>query len=71
MQPRAIITALTYHKNDIFGATSNIKKITDGRKLQPQLANELWQRLGDYNEEGFTLDDFKYVEEQLNIQINC
>jgi hypothetical protein len=30
---------------------------------------ELCQRLGDYNEEGFTLEDIKNVEELLNNRI--
>ena len=29
----------------------------------------LCQRLGDYNEEGFTLEDIKHVEELLGIQV--
>jgi len=30
---------------------------------------EICKRLGDYNEEGFTLEDIKNVEELLNVQI--
>ena len=67
--PRAIIKALTYHTNDIFSATWNIKDIRDDRKIQTELAKELCQRLWDYNEEGFTLEDIKNVEELLNIQV--
>jgi hypothetical protein len=67
--PRAIITALTYHTNDIFGAKRNIKDIRKGRKVQTELAEELCTRLGDYNEEGFTLEDIKNVEVLLDIQI--
>ena len=53
--PRAIITALTYHTNDIFGSKRNITDIREGRKVQTELAEEFCKRLGDYNEEGFTL----------------
>ena len=67
--PRAIIKPLTYHTNYIFGAIRNIKDIRDDRKIQTELAKELCQRLGDYNEEGLTLDDIKKVEELLNIQV--
>jgi len=67
--PRAIFTALTYHTNDIFGSKRNVNDIRDGRKVQTVLAEELCQRLGDYNEEGFTLEDIKHVEELLDIQI--
>jgi hypothetical protein len=67
--PRAIVTALTYHTDDIFGAKRNIKHITEGREIQTKLAQELRKRLGDYNEEGFTLEDIKNVEELLNIQV--
>jgi hypothetical protein len=67
--PRAIITALTYHTDDIFGAKRNIAKIREGRKVQTELTMELCKRLGDYNEEGFTLEDIKIVEELLNIQV--
>jgi hypothetical protein len=66
---RAIVTALTYHTDDIFGSKRNVKDIRDGRKIQTKLAEELCQRLGDYNEEGFTLEDIKHVEELLDIQI--
>jgi len=45
--PRAIITTLTYHTNDIFGATRNIKDIRYGRKVQTELAKELCQKHGD------------------------
>jgi hypothetical protein len=67
--PRAIVTALTYHKDDIFRAKRNIKHIREGRQIQTKLAQELCERLGDYNEEGFTLEDIKNVEELLNIQV--
>jgi len=67
--PRAIITALTYHTDCIFGAKRNIKDIRKGRKVQTELAEELCKMLGDYNEEGFTLEDIKNVEELLNIQV--
>jgi hypothetical protein len=61
--------ALTYHTNNIFGAIRNIKDIRDGRKIQTELAKGLCQRPGDCNEEEFTLDDIKNVEEMLNIQV--
>jgi transposase-like protein len=67
--PRAIITALTYYTDDIFGAKRNIEDIRKVRKVQTELAEELRKRLGDYNEEGFTLEDIKNVEELLNIQV--
>jgi len=67
--PRAIITSLTYHTNCIFGAKRRIKHIREGRKVQSELALELCKRLGEYNEEGFTLEDIKYVEELLNVEI--
>jgi hypothetical protein len=65
---RAIITALTYHRDDIFGAKRNIKHIREGREIQTKLTQELCKRLGDYNEEGFTLEDIKNVE-LFNIQV--
>jgi hypothetical protein len=61
--------ALTYHTDCFFGTKRNIKDIRDGRKVQTELAEELCKRLGDYNEEGFTLEDIKNVEELLNIQV--
>jgi len=67
--PRAIVTALTYHTDEILGAKRNIEDIRDGRKVQTELAKELCKRPGDYNEEGFTLEDIKNVEELLNVQI--
>ena len=66
---RAIITALTYHRDNIFGTEKNTKFIPKGRNVQTELAEELCQRLGDYNEEGFTLVDIKNAEELLNIQV--
>jgi hypothetical protein len=35
--PRAIVTALTYHTNNIFGTQKNIKHIREGRKIQTKL----------------------------------
>ena len=67
--PRAIVTALTYHTDYILGSKRNVKDIRNGRKIQTKLAEELYQRLGEYNEEGFTLEDVKHAEELLNIQI--
>jgi hypothetical protein len=67
--PRAIVRRLTYYTDDIFGVKRNIAKIREGRKVQTELAEELCKRLGGYNEEGFTLEDIKKVEELLNIQI--
>jgi len=67
--PRATITALTYHNNNIFGTKRNISHIREGRQIQTKLAEELCKRLGTYNEEGFTLEDIKNVEELLNIQV--
>ena len=67
--PRAIVTALTYHTDNIFGSKRNVKHIREGRNVQTKLAEELCQKLGDYNEEGFTLKDIKHAEELLDIQI--
>jgi len=61
-------SALTYHTN-IFGTKRNITDIREGRQIQTKLTEELCKRLGDYNEEGFTLEDIKNVEEILNIQV--
>ena len=50
----------------------SVLKETDvrgGGKVQTELAVELCERLGDYNEEGFTLEDIKNAEELLNIQV--
>ena len=66
--PRAIVTALTYHTDYIFGSKRGVKHIREGRNVQTILAKELCRRLGDHNEEGFTLKDIKHVE-LLNIQI--
>jgi hypothetical protein len=37
--------------------------------MQTKFAEELCKRLGEYNEEGFTLKDIKHAEEILDIQI--
>jgi len=47
----------------------NIKHIREGQKIQTELTDELCKRLGNYNEEGFTLEDIKNVKELLNIHI--
>jgi len=44
--PRAIITALTYHTDNIFGSKRNIEDIRKGRKVRTILTEELCQRLG-------------------------
>lgn len=70
--PRAIVTALMYHTNNIFIRSltkRNIRHIREGQKIQSELTDELCKRLGNYNEEGFTLEDIKNVEELLTIQI--
>ena len=70
--PRAIITALTYNTNKILDrelSELNIKHIRQGRKIQTELTQELCKRVGNYNEEGFTLEDIKNVEKILNIQV--
>jgi len=67
--PRAIVTALTYHTDNILGSKRSVKHIREGRNVQTKLAEELCQRLGDYNEVGFTLEDIKHAEKLLNIQI--
>lgn len=70
--PRAIVTGLTYHTNVIFEkefSMMEIKQIRMGRRLQKDLAIELCNQLGDYNEDGFTLEDIKNVENLLNIRI--
>ncbi|XP_065213964.1 uncharacterized protein LOC135841092 [Planococcus citri] len=73
--PRAIIVGLTYYQNNILGRqleSSHIKTIRMGRLIQKELAEELCRHIG-YNledtETGFTLKDFKKVEEKLDIQI--
>ena len=66
---RAIVTALAYHTSDIFDTKRSVEDIRKGRKVQTIIAEELCQRFGDYNEEGFTLEDIKHVEELLDIQI--
>lgn len=70
--PRAIVTALTYHTDNILDRpiTAMEKKcIRMGRKLQGELARELCKRLGEYNEEGFTLEDIRNAEKLLGVQI--
>jgi TusA-related sulfurtransferase len=67
--PRAIVTALTYHTNKIFGVERNVKHIREGHSLHTKLVEELCNKLGRYNEDGFTLEDIKHVEELLDIQI--
>jgi len=67
--PRAIVTALTYHTDNIFGSKRSVKHIREGRRIQTKLAEELCQRLGEYNKEGFTLQDIKDTEELLDVQI--
>src|SRR6266576_3077748 len=70
--PRAIITGLTYYTNEIFDktySTTKIHYIRMGRNLQTELAKELCDRLEEYNEDSFTLEDIKNVENLLNIQV--
>jgi len=50
---------LIYYTYDIFGTKRNITNIRKGRKVQKELAEKLYKWLGDYNEEGFTLEDIK------------
>ena len=40
-----------------------------GRKIQTDLAQELCRQLGQYNEDGLTLEDVRNVENLLDIQI--
>ena len=71
--PRAVITGLTYHTKVILGRTlsaNDVIYIRKGRVLQTTLANEVCNQLGDYNKEGFTLEDIKNLEALLDIQIN-
>ncbi|CAH0391289.1 unnamed protein product [Bemisia tabaci] len=76
--PRAVIVALTYPMENppitnIFKrefSKLHLTYIRKGRKLQTDLTNQLCNQLGEYNEEGFTLDDIKHLEELINIQIN-
>ena len=71
--PRAVIVALTYDTNIILDrelSKNEITYIRKGRPLQKLLAQELCNRLGEYNEDGFTLDDIKNVEDLMDIQIN-
>ena len=70
--PRAIVTALTYHMDTILGVKLDKQKIHNiriGRKLQKNLAFKLCEALGEYNKEGFTLEDIKRCELILNIQV--
>ncbi|KAK7590294.1 hypothetical protein V9T40_001907 [Parthenolecanium corni] len=70
--PRAIITALTYHTNIILGRQLNVNDITyirKGRPLQTDLAVQLCLEIGEYCEEGFTLDDIRSCEELLKVQV--
>src|SRR5436190_15401647 len=70
--PRAIVTALTYHYDNILDRAISKKEIPlirKGKRLQGELARELCNRLGEYNEEGFTLEDIRNAESLLNIQI--
>jgi hypothetical protein len=52
-----------------YDSERNFKHIREGRSLKTKLAEELCNKLGSYNEDGFTLEDIKHVEELLNIQI--
>jgi hypothetical protein len=70
--PRAIIVGLTYLSNIILDeefTESQIKSIRSRQKLQKKLALKLCGMLGEYNEDGFTLQDIKNVEQLLDIQI--
>ena len=67
--PRTIVTALTYHTDNIFDSKRSVKHIREGRGIQTKLAEELCQRVGEYNKEGFTLQDIKNAEELLDVQI--
>lgn len=75
--PRAVVVGLTYPKqnpsvNTIFNkefSTNDIIYIRKGKNLQTDLVTKLCNQLGNYNEEGFTLDDIKNLEKLINIQI--
>jgi hypothetical protein len=70
--PRAVIVGLTYYSNIILDremTQANIRAIRQGWRLQTELARELCNQLGDYTEEGFTLEDIRNLEKLLDIQI--
>jgi hypothetical protein len=82
--PRAIVTALTYFKEDLFKrlelldrdlTINDIKKIREGDKykLQKQLSLKILQICDTPIPEqniGLTLENIKMIEEKLSIQIN-
>ncbi|KAK7588176.1 hypothetical protein V9T40_005421 [Parthenolecanium corni] len=70
--PRAIVTAMTYHTDTFLDRVLNqneISYIRKGRDLQTDLALDLCMRLIDFNIEGFTLEDIRACEEELDVQI--
>lgn len=70
--PRAIVTALSYHTDNILGfkfTSNDIKQIRIGRKIQKKVAVKLCNLLGGDYEHGFTLEDIKNAEILLNVQI--
>ena len=73
---RAIVTALTYHTNEVFEGESlsenDITYVCKGRKLQKDLAVKLFSICDIPKPEqncGLTLDDMKKIETKLDIQI--
>lgn len=70
---RAVVTALTYHRDTILDRpVSDLEKkyVRKGRRLQTTLAEELCTRLGGYTAGGFTLEDFARTERLLvDVQI--
>ncbi|CAH1103834.1 unnamed protein product [Psylliodes chrysocephalus] len=70
--PRAIITALSYHTDELLGkklSKSDIKDLRMGRYIQTILAQKLCWLLGGSYENGFSLEDFKKAEKLLDVQI--
>ncbi len=68
--PRAIVTGLTYFNEPVFGKhldRNEIKQVCIGRDIQKKLSLELCRLLGDYNEEGFTLENMKKCEQVLDV----
>jgi hypothetical protein len=81
--PRGVVTALTYHKSDIFKnlglldhdlTTNEVKKVLEGDKykMQKQLTEKLINiydiTIPEQNSD-FTLEDIEKIEIKLDIQI--
>jgi len=70
--PRAIVVGLSYVSNTVLGQTLNaaeVRSLRKGKRVQHELTSKLCNMLGEYNREGFTLEDIRNVEKLLGIQI--